>query len=81
MLGILIVLHLASWLVVLIEGGAGTIFDPAATAALPGIVPDGQLEQAWAATAARTHSASLAGPARPLAGCCSGWAGPPRAAC
>jgi RNA polymerase sigma-70 factor (ECF subfamily) len=26
----------------LIEGGAGTIFDPAATAALPGIVPDGQ---------------------------------------
>jgi MFS family permease len=66
-LGILIVLHLASWPVVLvvslIEGGAGTIFDPAATAALPGIVPDGQLEQAWAATEARTYSASLAGPA------------------
>ncbi len=67
MLGILIVLHLASWPVVLvvslIEGGAGTIFDPAATAALPGIVPDGQLERAWAATEARTYSASLAGPA------------------
>jgi len=66
-LGILIVLHLASWPVVLvvslIEGGAGTIFDPAATAALPGIVPDGQLEQAWAATEARTYGASLAGPA------------------
>ena len=67
LLGILIVVHLASWPVVLIvsliEGGAGTIFDPAATAALPGIVPDGQLEQAWAATEARTYGASLAGPA------------------
>lgn len=66
-LGILIVLHLASLPVVLvvslIEGGAATIFDPAATAALPGIVPDGQLEQAWAATEARTYGASLAGPA------------------
>lgn len=66
-LGLLIVLHLASWPVVLvvslIEGGAGTIFDPAATAALPGIVPDGQLEQAWAATEARGYSADLAGPA------------------
>ena len=66
-LGILIVAHLASWPVVLIvsmiEGGAGAIFDPAATAALPGIVPDGQLEQAWAATEARTYGASLAGPA------------------
>jgi MFS family permease len=67
LLGVLIVLHLASWPVVLvvsvIEGGAGTIFDPAATIALPGIVPDEQLEQAWAATEARTYGASLAGPA------------------
>jgi MFS family permease len=67
LLGVLIVLHLASWPVVLIvgliEGGAGTIFDPAATAALPRIVPDGQLEQAWAATEARTYAAGLAGPA------------------
>lgn len=67
MLGILIVLHLASWPAVLvvsvIEGGAGAIFDPAATAALPGIVPDVQLEEAWAATEARTYGASLAGPA------------------
>jgi len=66
-LAILIVVQLATWPVVLvvslIEGGAGTIFDPAATAALPAIVPDGQFEQAWAATEARTYSASLAGPA------------------
>jgi MFS family permease len=71
LLGLLIVAHLASWPVVLvvglIEGGAGALFDPAATAALPGIVPDGQLEQAWAATEARTYGASLAGPARPAA--------------
>jgi MFS family permease len=67
LLGILILLRLASWpvilIVALIEGGAGTIFDPAATAAVPGIVPDGQLEQAFAATEARTYGASLAGPA------------------
>jgi MFS family permease len=66
-LGILIAVHLASWPVVLIvsliEGGAAAIFDPAAAAALPGIVPDGQLEQAWAATEARTFGAGLAGPA------------------
>jgi MFS family permease len=66
-LGILIVAHLASWPVVLIvsviEGGAGAIFDPAAAAALPAIVPDAQLEEAWAATEGRTYAASLAGPA------------------
>jgi MFS family permease len=64
---VLVMLHLASWPVVLIvstaEGGAGAIFDPSATAALPTIVPDGQLEQAWAATEARTYGAGLAGPA------------------
>ncbi|MFE7840467.1 MFS transporter [Streptomyces sp. NPDC057474] len=67
LLGILIVLDLASWQVVLavsvIEGAAGAVFDPSAAAALPGIVPDGQLEQAWAATEARTYGAGLAGPA------------------
>ncbi|MFF5969361.1 MFS transporter [Streptomyces collinus] len=67
LLGILIVLDLASWQVVLavslIEAAAGAIFDPSAAAALPGIVPDGQLEQAWAATEGRTYGASLAGPA------------------
>jgi MFS family permease len=66
-LGVLLVLHLASWPVVLIvsviEGGASAIFAPASTAALPGIVPDGQLEEAWAATEARTWGANLAGPA------------------
>lgn len=67
LLGLLIVLDLASWPVVLavslIEGAAGAIFDPSAAAALPGIVPDGQLEEAWAATEARTYGAGLAGPA------------------
>jgi MFS family permease len=66
-LAILIVVHLASWPVVLIvcvvEGGAGAIFNPAATAALPAIVADTQLEEAWAATEGRTYAASLAGPA------------------
>jgi len=66
-LGVLIAVHLASWPLVLvvsmIEGGASAIFNPAATAALPGIVPDGQLEQAWAATEARTYGAWLAGSA------------------
>lgn len=67
MLCVLVAAHLASWPVVLIvsmaEGGAGAIFDPSATAALPTIVPDEQLEQAWAATEARTYGAGLAGPA------------------
>jgi MFS family permease len=66
-LTVLIVAHLASWPVVMavsvIEGGAGAIFTSAAAAALPGIVPDGQLERAFAATEARTYGASLAGPA------------------
>jgi len=67
LLAILIAARLASWPVVLIvsmiEGGASAIFSPAATAALPGIVPDGQLEEAWAATEARTYGAWLAGSA------------------
>ena len=66
-LALLIVVHLASWPVVLVvcvvEGGAGAIFNPAATAALPQIVADSQLEEAWAATEGRTYAASLAGPA------------------
>ena len=66
-LGALIAARLASWPVVLtvslIEGGAGAFFEPAATAALPGIVADGQLEEAWAATEGRTYVANLAGPA------------------
>jgi MFS family permease len=67
LLAVLIVTDLATWPVVLIvcvvEGGAGAIFNPAATAALPAIVTDGQLEEAWAATEGRTYVASLVGPA------------------
>jgi MFS family permease len=67
LLAVLIVTHLASWPVVLVvcvlEGGAGALFNPAATAALPVIVADGQLEEAWAATEGRTYAAGLAGPA------------------
>ena len=66
-LAIGVAVHLASWPVVmivgLVEGGASAIFNPAAAAALPAIVPDAQLEEAWAATEARTYGASLAGPA------------------
>jgi MFS family permease len=66
-LGVLIALQLASWPVVLVvsvvEGSASAIFNPAATAALPAIVADSQLEEAWAATEARTWGASLAGTA------------------
>lgn len=67
LLGILIAVQLASWPVVLvvsvIEGAAGGLFDPSATAALPAIVPGEQLVEAWAATEGRTWAASLAGPA------------------
>jgi MFS family permease len=67
MLGILIVVDLASWPVVLVvslvEGSAGALFSPAAAAALPQIVASGQLEEAWAATEGRTWGAGLAGPA------------------
>jgi MFS family permease len=67
LLAVLILLHLVSWPVVLvvalIDKGGSTIFDPAAGAALPGIVADEQLEEAWAATEGRTYVAGLAGPA------------------
>src|ERR1700691_4326863 len=73
-LGILIAVHLVSWpavlVVSLIEGAAGGLFDPSATAALPAIVSHDQLVEAWAATEGRTRAAHLAGPAlrRPLFG-------------
>jgi MFS family permease len=67
LLGALVLMHLVTWPIVLavavIDGGANVLFDPAASAALPGIVADEQLEPAWAATEARTYAASLAGPA------------------
>jgi MFS family permease len=63
----LVVLHVVTWPVVMvvsvIDGGANVLFDPSATAALPVIVADSQLEQAWAATEARSYGASLVGPA------------------
>jgi MFS family permease len=67
LLFVLVLLHLVSWPVVLvvalIDKGGSAIFDPAASAALPGIVADVQLEEAWAATEGRQYAASLAGPA------------------
>jgi MFS family permease len=66
-LAVLVLLHVVTWPVVMvvavIDGGANVLFNPAATAALPAIVADRQLEQAWAATEARTYTASLVGPA------------------
>jgi MFS family permease len=63
----LVLLHLVSWPMVMIiatvDGAANVMFDPSANAALPAIVHDSQLEQAWAATEARTYAASLVGPA------------------
>ncbi len=62
----LVLMHLVSWPVVMvvcvIDGGANVLFDPSASAALPAIVDDSQLEQAWAATEARSYGASLVGP-------------------
>ena len=46
-----------------VDSAANALFDPSANAALPAIVADEQLEQAWAATEARSYGASLAGPA------------------
>ena len=66
-LGLLVAVHLASWPVVLVvslvEGAAGGLFDPSATAALAAIVSEDQLVEAWAATEGRTWAAGLAGPA------------------
>jgi MFS family permease len=63
----LVLLHVVTWPVVLavsvVDGAANVLFDPSATAALPAIVADEQLEQAWAAAEARSYGASLAGPA------------------
>jgi MFS family permease len=64
---VLVLTHLVTWPVVLavavIDEGANVVFNPSASAALPAIVADEQLERAWAATEARTYTAGLAGPA------------------
>jgi MFS family permease len=66
-LAALVLLHVVTWPVVLavavIDGAANVLFDPSASAALPAIVADEQLERAWAATEARTYAAGLVGPA------------------
>lgn len=67
LLVVLVLLHLVSWPLVMIisviDGGGSVLFDPSANAALPAIVHDSQLEQAWAATEGRTYAANLVGPA------------------
>jgi len=67
LLGVLVLAHLISWpfilAIALLEQGAEVIFDPAANAALPVMVADAQLEEAWAATEGREYAASLIGPA------------------
>jgi MFS family permease len=67
LLAVLVVVGGASWLLVmavaLVDRALDTLFTPAATAALPGIVANEQLETAWAATEGRQYAASLSGPA------------------
>lgn len=62
-----VALHLVTWPVVLavavLDRLGDTLFTPASTASLPGIVPSRQLEDAWAATEARQYAAGLGGPA------------------
>jgi MFS family permease len=67
LLAALVLAGLAGWPVVLVvavvDRIGDTLFAPAATAALPAIVEDAQLEAAWAATEARQYAANLGGPA------------------
>jgi MFS family permease len=67
LLAALVLVHLVSWPLVLtvavVDGGANALFNPSASAALPAIVADEQLERAWATTQGRTYAAGLAGPA------------------
>lgn len=67
LLAALVLAGWAAWPVVLavavVDRIGDTLFTPAATAALPLIVDDEQLEPAWAATEARQYAASLGGPA------------------
>ena len=79
-LGVLIALQLASWPVVLVvsvvEGSASAIFNPAATAALPGIVATASSRRRGRRP--RPGRGAPAWPGRPSAECCSGSAGPSR---
>jgi predicted MFS family arabinose efflux permease len=69
-LGALVAVHAVSWpivmVVALIDRVGDTLFTPASLAALPVIVPDEQLEAAWAISEGRQYAANLVGP--PLGG-------------
>ncbi|MFF2922144.1 MFS transporter [Streptomyces celluloflavus] len=63
--GALLLNRYAFWhvlLVVVLEGSLGSVFDPAEHAALPQVVPPGQLSTAVARNAARPYIATLVGP-------------------
>lgn len=66
----LVLVHAVSWPVVMavaiVDRAGDTLFTPASMAALPLIVPDEQLESAWAVSEGRQYAANLAGP--PLGG-------------
>jgi predicted MFS family arabinose efflux permease len=68
------------WAIVLIEAGFGTaeaFFNPAATGLLPQTVPEGEVQQASAATSVVSNAAELVGPAIATAlvlGVGAGWA-------
>jgi MFS family permease len=65
-LGVGVVTHVVTWPVVLaiaiIDRLGDTFFSPSSIAALPKIVANEQLEDAWAATEARQYAANLLGP-------------------
>ncbi|HZS31570.1 MAG TPA: MFS transporter [Gaiellaceae bacterium] len=70
LLAALVLTHAVSWPVVLavaiVDRTTDTLFTPASIAALPLIVPDEQLEAAWAVSEGRQYAANIAGP--PLGG-------------
>lgn len=67
LLTVLVLAGVATWPMVLavavVDTAANALFDPSVNSVLPNIVPDEQLERAWAATEGRTYAASLVGPA------------------
>jgi len=69
-LAALVATHVVTWPLVLVvavvDRIGDTLFTPASMAALPLIVPDEQLESAWALSEGRQYAANLAGP--PLGG-------------
>jgi predicted MFS family arabinose efflux permease len=66
----LVAMHAVSWpavmVVAVIDRAGDTLFTPASMAALPVIVPDEQLESAWAVSEGRQYAANIVGP--PLGG-------------